>query len=418
MFSDRLVYFSILVCTWPLRWLSYRSIHKIGAFLGACLFYGSSKFRKRALSNLSLASSLHLSKKEVVSLAKRSIQNVMITYLEYPKLSREKNIHHLVQCENPEQVEGLYKEGTPPIFFCGHQANWELFFLEGTKRMRGVAIGRPIKNRFLYRWALEIRQKYGGKIIHPREAVKEGLKALRAGSFLGIVGDQGMPEIGLCSSFLGRKAWTSPIPALLSYRTGSPLVVATMKRQKAGYRIRYSEPIWPNREAPAHQEIERMMLQALSILETSIIEKPDQWLWLHNRWKQQTLKRIKGKFRFDSICVILPQERSLFEKIASDLVAFREVYPHEFITLKVHKNYSLQIKDMQIEYYEKEEDLLQSNFCYKLIYNFSSCYKLYRYFLKLSAFQIISLEQLYRLGNTQDDQPFSQVLKRAVLRAP
>jgi hypothetical protein len=73
---------------------------------------------------------------------------------------------------------------------------------------------------------------------------------------------------------------------------------------------------------------------------------------------------------------------------------------------------------MQIEYYEKEEDLLQNNFCYKLIYNFSSCHKLYRYFLKLSAFQIISLEQLYRLGNTPDDEPFSQVLKRAVLRAP
>lgn len=90
MLSDRLVYFSILVFTWPLRWISYRNIHKIGAFLGACLFYGSSKFRKRALSNLSLASNLHLSKKEVISLARRSIQNVMITCLEYPKLSREK----------------------------------------------------------------------------------------------------------------------------------------------------------------------------------------------------------------------------------------------------------------------------------------------------------------------------------------
>lgn len=418
MLSDRFVYLSILVLTWPLRWLSYQSIHKIGAFLGTCVFYGSSKFRKRTLSNLSLASSLHLSKKEVFSLAKRSLQSLMITCLEYPKLSVEKNIQRLVRCENPEQIEALYKAGISPIFFCGHQANWELFFLEGTLRMRGVAIGRPIKNQWLYNWALKIRQKHGGKIIHPREAVREGLKALRTGSFLGIVGDQGMPENGLCSLFLGRKAWTSPIPALLSYRTGSPLVVATMKRQKAGYLIRYSEPIWPNQKAKAHQEIEQMMKKALSVLETSIMEKPDQWLWLHNRWKQQTLKRIKGKFRFESICVVLPQEKCLFEKIASDLTVFREIYPHEFITFKVPKNYSLQIKDVQIEYYEKEEDLLQSNFCYKLIYNFSSYNKLYRYFLKLSAFQIISLEQLYRLGNTQDDLPFSQVLKRAVLRAP
>lgn len=418
MLSDRFIYFIILVFTWPLRWLSYRSIHKIGNFLGACLFYGSSKFRKRTLSNLSLASSLRLSKKEVISLAKRSMQNFMITCLEYPKLFVEKNIHRLVHCENPGQVEAIYKQGISPIFFCGHQANWELFFLEGTLRMQGVAIGRPIKNQLLYKWVLKIRQKHGGKIIHPKEAVKEGLKALRTGSFLGIVGDQGMPESGLCSLFLGRKAWTSPIPALLSYRTGSPIIVATMKRQKTSYQIRYSTPIWPNRKAQAHQEIERMMKKALSMLEASIMEKPEQWLWLHNRWKQQTLKKIKGKFRFESICVIMPQERSLFEKIAPDLITFREIYPHEFITLKVPEDYFVQIKDMQIEYYKKEKDLLESNFCYKLIYNFSSCNRLHRYFLKLSAFQIISLEQLYRLGNTEDDQPFSQVLKRAVLRAP
>ena len=416
MLFDRFVYLSILVFTWPLRWLSYRNIHRIGAFLGICLFYGSSKFRKRTLGNLSLASKLHLSKKELISLAKRSLQNVVITYLEYPKLSVEKNVHCLVQCENPVQVETLYKAGISPIFFCGHQANWELFFLEGTMRMRGVAIGRPIKNQLLYNWALKIRQKNGGKIIHPREAIKEGLRALRTGAFLGIVGDQGMPENGLCSVFLGRKAWTSPMPALLAYRTGCPIVVATMRRQKARYLIHYSAPIWPNREACSQKEIKRMMEKALSLLEASIIKQPDQWLWMHNRWKQQTLKRIKRKFRFESICVVMPKEKFLFEKIASGLVAFREIYPHEFITLKIPKDYSVQIKDMQVEYYEKESDLLQSNFCYKLIYNFSSYSKLYRYFL--SAFQIISLEQLYRLGNTQDDQPFAQVLKRAVLRAP
>lgn len=418
MLYDRFIYLIVLVCTCPLRWLSYRSIHKLGSFLGICLFYGSSTSRKRTLNNLSLASSLNLPTKELISLAKRSLQNVMITCLEYPRLATEKNIHRLVHCENPEEVEALYSTGISPIFFCGHQANWELFFLEGTTRMKGVAIGRPIKNQLLYNWALRIRQKYGGKIIPPKEAVWAGLRALKAGSFLGIVGDQGMPESGLCSLFLGRKAWTSPIPALLAYKTGFPIIVATMKRKKATYLIRYSKPIWPNRNASLQKEVQRMMEKALSILENSIIEQPDQWLWLHNRWKQQSLKKIKRQFRFESICVIMPKEKSLFEKIASDLKAFREIYPHEFITLKIPQDYSVQTQDMQVEYYVKEDDILQSNFYYKLIYNFSPYTRLCRYFLKFSAFQVISLEQLYRLGSTRDDQPFAQVLKRAVLRAP
>ena len=101
----------------------------------------------------------------------------MITFLEYPKLAREKNISRIATCDNPETALQLLSSDSGVIFFCGHQANWELFFLEGTSRMNGVAIGRPIKNTYLYNWVQDLRQKFGGKIVAPKNALKEGLSS-------------------------------------------------------------------------------------------------------------------------------------------------------------------------------------------------------------------------------------------------
>ncbi len=223
-------YLIFRLLTLPLVYMPYSWIHALGNTLGLWVFYLYPRYRKRALSNLALATSLHLSSEEIRNLAKKSLQSLMITFLEYPKLSREKNISRIATCENPDAAQELLKSGQGVIFFCGHQANWELFFLEGTSRMPGVAIGRPIKNSYLYNWTLKLRQQYGGKIVSPKNALKEGLRTLRTPSFFGIVGDQGMPNSGYSSVFLGKRAWTSPLPALLSLRTKRPIIVATNRR--------------------------------------------------------------------------------------------------------------------------------------------------------------------------------------------
>ena len=69
-----------------------------------------------------------------------------------------------------------------------------------------------LKNTSLYEWVVSIREKYGGTIIPPRQAIKGGLRALKQGKFLGIVGDQGMPESPYAFDFFGRRAWTTPCP--------------------------------------------------------------------------------------------------------------------------------------------------------------------------------------------------------------
>lgn len=411
-----LIFFTILVVTWPLRWLPYTALHRLGKGLGTLAYYLLPHFRKRALSNLAMASSLNLNPEEIRRTAKASLQNLMITCLEYPKLASEKEIRRIVHCENPEWAEQFIQEGKSVIFFCGHQANWEILFLEGTSRMPGVAIGRPIKNKSLYQWVVKMREKFGGKIVPPQLAVKEGLRALKKGCFLGIVGDQGKPDSGFSSPFFGRLAYTSPLPALLACRTGAPIIVATTRRSKGHYLIHYSEPLWPDSEAPLQQEIDRLMRACLFQLEASIQENPGEWLWIHNRWKLQSADLLKRPFRHESLAVFLPHRREFLEELIPHLPTFKILYPQETISFFFPKAYAHLAPEGAI-LYEHPSELLVTDYRFKLIFNFSEFKAVHSHFKKLGAFTIVDFPQLKKIAGDSASS-LSDLLRKVVSNAP
>lgn len=409
MLMHRISYAFILLITWPMRYLPFSAIHLLGEILGLGIYYCVPKFRKRSLSNLALASKLNLTKTELQRVAKQSLQNLMITCLEYSKFAQIKKTDEVVRCENPEVAAKLIEEGKSVIFFCGHQANWEVLFLEGIQRMPGIAIGRPIKNGFLYNWILSIRQKFGGKIITPQNAIREGLRNLKKGAFMGIVGDQGMPDSGYSCPFLGRRAWTSPIAAILSHRTGCPIFVATTRRVGGKYIIHYSDPIWPQTDAPAEQEIDRLMKLSLAELEKGILAYPGQWLWSHNRWKQQTPEKLKKRFRHESILVILPEDKGL----ASEMKVLREVYPTEFLTILAPEGLTIAITDAEVIHYCSQSELLREDYRFKLVYDFTCSPKVKAHYQKFAAFDIATLDEI----RPDKDAPFDAQFKSAVMRS-
>lgn len=166
----------------PFRLLPYRYIHKIGTHLGTLAYYCSKKYRKRTLNNLILAKELPLSHKEKIKIAKQSFQNLVITTLEYFRLQGSKySLQEIVVCDNPEVFQEIFAQNKGVIFLSGHQANWEVPFLYITQYRQGIAIGRPIKNRLLYRWVIRLRQMHGGRVVLPKNAITESIKALKQG---------------------------------------------------------------------------------------------------------------------------------------------------------------------------------------------------------------------------------------------
>ena len=411
-------YFLIRVATLPFRFLPYSAIRAIGNFIGIIAYHTMRSYRKRTLSNLSLAKDLALTRPQLLAVAKQSFQNLAINCLEYPKLAAEKNFHKVFECENPETAEAIYAQGKGAIFFCGHLSNWEVLFLDATLRMNGIAIGKPIKNRHLYDWILSIREKNGGRIVAPQNAIKEGLRALKKGQFIGIVGDQGMPSSGYCTPFLGRKAWTSTSPALLAYRTQCPVLFAGIHRTATGYKIRYSDPIWPNSDAPMDEEVNRIMGTLLSTLQDYIKERPGEWLWQHNRWKQQTPRNIYKRYRHDSLAVILPQDPDQFNALLPHLPTLKLIYPLDHLVLLVPETYRdiPLIENDETIYYANLSETLRDDLRFKLVFNFTDYAPIRRHYEKLAAFEVLDLLRLRALAAPYLPTNLSETLKRALCR--
>jgi KDO2-lipid IV(A) lauroyltransferase len=416
--KDSFLYFLIFILTYPLRYLSYSQIRALGRFLGSLGYYTLSSYRKRALSNLALAKDLQLSPDEMIRIAKESFQNLAINCLEYPLFDAEKKLSPDIYCENPEVADALYAKGQGIIFFCAHLSNWEVLFLEGTTRMKGIAVAKPTRNKKLYHWVVSIREKYGGTIIAQSAAMREGLRALRKGYFVGIVGDQGMPSSGYSFPFLGRVAWTTTAPALLAYKTASPIIFASPKRTENGYRIHYSDPLWPDLSQPIETEAARLMDHLLRDLQERIRNNPGEWLWQHNRWKQQTPKNLYKPFRYDCICIILSED----EEILSHLSTFKEIYPLEQIILFLPQ--TLRSRTFsgfeEILYYRDLKETLLHDYRFKLIFNFTTYRPIKRHYLALSAFAVLGRADLEKLASprlpVELTNNFSEIIKRALCR--
>jgi KDO2-lipid IV(A) lauroyltransferase len=412
-----LSYLLIRALLFPFSLLPYKALHKLGNVLGFMMFPFLTKYRKRALSNLAIARDLHLSNSEIEQIAKESLGNLFITALEYGKLSKEKNIQNIAICLNPEKANEIIKSGKTIVFFCAHLANWEILFLDGTSRMKGLAIGQPIENRFLYNWVVQTREKFGGTIVEPKQAVKEGLRALKKGVFLGIVGDQSLPDSGFSSPFLGRSALTSPLPALLSHRSGCPIIVPIPVRKNGRYFIHYSDPIWPDDTKTMEEDISRLMKASLSLIEDAIKENPGQWLWQHNKWKQQGPGRIRKQYRYDTMAVFFPLDREKAEELVKELTVLRELYPTEFISFFVPEGILLP-KDLASEtiYYKDPSDLKTKDYRFKLIFNFTSDKSLSDHFLRLAVFTALTPEKIKHLSKKPEESLSSQ-LKKVILYA-
>jgi Kdo2-lipid IVA lauroyltransferase/acyltransferase len=416
-------YYFIRSATYFLGFLPLKVIHLIGNFLGYFSYYFLADFRKTALSNLALAKSLNLSNSDILKISKKSFQNLAINILEYAYFHQRNSqmLSKKIICKNPHIANefALQKKGL--IFFCAHQSNFEALFIDGTKQMEGIAIGKPIKNPFLYKWIKSIREKNNGRIIEPRNALKEGLKGLRRGVFLGIVGDQAMPNSGYSYNFFNRRAHLTTAPALLSYRTSSPIIVATTKRYFGRYEIIYSDPIFPNLSNPSDIEVKNLMDKSLSILEKSIEESPHEWLWQHNFYKQQSPKEIFKKYRKDTILIVLPNTEEEFSKAVDGLKTLRDIYKNNFLFLLSPKKFEEKIPFKQsfeeIFYYKKNSEMLLEDYRFKLVYDFSNTKSLKKHFKKLSAFDVFTIKDLAKTSvNNTSVANYSDIIKNAVLR--
>lgn len=183
-------------------------------------------------------------------------------------------------------AERVLIPGAPLVAVSGHFGNWEV--LGVMARLLGLQMGGIYRepNNPHVRALLKRARGPAADSLFPKnaEGARQALKHLRDGGFLGALIDQRFNK-GAPVQFFGRRAMTAVAPAQMSIRMGGPLLVVLIERLDGPrFRIHIPDPILIPEDLPRAEAAVEMTRQATQIMEDWIRERPDQWLWIHNRW--------------------------------------------------------------------------------------------------------------------------------------
>ncbi len=247
--------------------------------------------RRRALmlKNLQLAfpEKSETELKKIVAGVWRNIGRVAGEFIRLSDINQE-NYRDYFEIIGADVLEKAKAKGKGLIFIGFHYGNWEMSGVGGNFASNGItAVARPIKNKFVEKWVKQKRGAGGMDVILHRDAVRGCLRVLRAKKSVGILVDQNLYQGGVFVNFFGRPAATTPLPALLQSRTGAPVLILYCERQQGKIKLIFREtPPLPT-EGDAQDLMQTITQIISSELEEIIRGHPEQWFWVHNRWKRQ-----------------------------------------------------------------------------------------------------------------------------------
>jgi KDO2-lipid IV(A) lauroyltransferase len=171
-----------------------------------------------------------------------------------------------------------------------HFGNWELQAIASVPLIGDVAsIARPLDNPALDRRLVALRTSTGNSVIYKRKALPQAIRALREGRILAVLIDQNVQEKdGVFVEFFGRPAATTTVVAALALKTGAAVVPVRCTLKPDGrYRMVYGPPVEWKGSGRRDEDVVALTQHLTSVIESWVRETPEQWLWLHRRWKTQ-----------------------------------------------------------------------------------------------------------------------------------
>lgn len=201
-----------------------------------------------------------------------------------------------VETRGMENIDKAISMGRGAFFLTAHVGFWEVIGLvTGLQLEQGLSVvNRPLDNPYLEAELDRFRKLYGNHVFGKHNIAREMLQRLRRGAGLGMLIDQRVREDqGIEVPFFGHPAWTHPILARMVRKTGAPVVPLFGFRDSPGrYSLRWDEPMLIDDLPESEREDVPLTARYTAVLEAAIRERPEQWLWYHDRWKQLRLRMV------------------------------------------------------------------------------------------------------------------------------
>jgi heptosyltransferase II len=257
-----------------------------GQFLGTCAWIFSGKYRRLATRNLEIAFANEKSPRELRQLVRRHFQRLGANLLCSAKLTQmpPEKILERVEVENIEAMAREFRAGVPVVLVLSHLGTWEVFAQLMPKFVgfvRNASVYQGLGNRFIDEHVRRTRSQTGLELFNRHDGFEAVIELLRSGGGVGVLADQHAGDHGVWTPFFGRVASSSPLPALLAKRTRAALIAAGVYTSgRARWRMAFTE-----RFDQTGASVAVLTLKINEVIEKQIRRAPEDWFWVHNRWK-------------------------------------------------------------------------------------------------------------------------------------
>lgn len=281
---DAAEYALALAVTGSLEWAPPGVAARLARFYVRALDRAVPRLRRTAMQNLALALP-ELGPESHARIADgvfASIARLLAAFAQFPRIRGER-VNRWIRYEGYEHFEQALARGKGVLFATAHLGNWELSaFAHALLSAPMHVVVRPLDNPLIDRLVARRRALSGNRLIEKKEFARPILAALRRNEAVGVLIDQNAAlENGAFVNFFGVPACAATGFARLAARSGAAVIpgFALWSGEEGRYVLRFYPPVEMTGEA------EKDTAALHKVLESVIREHPDQWLWIHRRWK-------------------------------------------------------------------------------------------------------------------------------------
>jgi len=284
----RLEYGLFLFLDGVLGRLPWATVQALGEAAGSLFYLVDPRHRRVVRENLRFAK-LGLDEAGTRAMAKACFRHFGAFFVSLLRLrhASEEELARWIKVEGLEHFDAAQGSGRGFIQLTGHYGNWEAIALVQSLRGRSMdAIGRAMKNPLLEPISLGFRTRFGNRVILKDGAMRETMKALKAGRGVGFLLDQDALQMGVLTRFLGQWASTFSTAGALATRYRLPVLpVFSWPNGDGTYTVRFEPPF----EVPVTGDAARDVWTATQLMtrriEAQIRKDPRWWFWMHRRFK-------------------------------------------------------------------------------------------------------------------------------------
>ena len=265
---------------------------RIGNLLGDAGFWLDRRHREITLNNLALALGDELGAMKRRNIARAVYRNLgqILFEVGWSLNASHKVLNKTIIIEGLNNFRTAYEKGKGVLVITAHIGNWELLsIVAGRASIPTNIVYRPLDFRPLNLFFEKARSRFGTKLIPSRYALLKVLKALKKGEAVAMLMDQNVDYYdGTWVDFFGHPACTSKAMAIIALRTGAPVLPVFLYREDHGFRAVFGDVIPPAVTGDRTKDIETNTAQYTKVIEEGVRLRPEQWFWVHRRWKTKT----------------------------------------------------------------------------------------------------------------------------------